>query len=308
MNNELSLEVKAQETHEKAVGFYKISEQYGYKFLMEIKAIRDEKLYKELGFENFEDYTLNNFDFSKRTINERIQTAETFGENFERTRAQLGHSKMRNLANMPEDKRNYVMDNGIETENGNKSIEEVTTRELEEYKKQLKQQQEQNKQFEEMLRKSDDEKSQLEMDLQCEREKEVEYKEVLPENVKRKLEKLENDSKLLEQREQENKKMRKQIHEQKQKIIENQNNNSDNFTDDERISSKRLMAETNLLEIKEYTDEFLNNVSINAFRDAAIANSSDRTKNMIYECSEDVIKWARTMQSKLDSNSIIDID
>ena len=48
---------------------------------MEVKTIRDEKLYKELGFENFEDYTLNNFNYSRNTINERIQTAEVFGEN-----------------------------------------------------------------------------------------------------------------------------------------------------------------------------------------------------------------------------------
>ncbi|PTF28202.1 MULTISPECIES: hypothetical protein [unclassified Staphylococcus] len=58
------------------------------------------------------------FRYSKRTINERIQTAETFGENFERARAQLGHGKMRNLATMPKEQRNYVIENGVETEIG----------------------------------------------------------------------------------------------------------------------------------------------------------------------------------------------
>ncbi|NMK81803.1 hypothetical protein [Staphylococcus capitis] len=138
MESNLSLELKAQEIHERAVGFYKISEQYGYKFLMEVKKIRDEKLYKELGFESFEEYTISTFDYSKRTANERIQLAEAFGEEYERARASLGHRKMKGLATMPEEQRNHVMEHGIDTPNGHKSLEEATTRELEDYKKRNK--------------------------------------------------------------------------------------------------------------------------------------------------------------------------
>ncbi|WP_216081186.1 hypothetical protein [Staphylococcus devriesei] len=145
--NELSTEVKAQEIHERAVGFYKISEQYGYKFLMEVKTIRDEKLYKELGFETFEDYTKTSFDYSKRTANERIQLAEAFGEEYERARASLGHRKMKGLAIMPEEQRKHVMEHGIDTPDGNKSLEEATTRELEDYKKRNKSLEQQNAQL-----------------------------------------------------------------------------------------------------------------------------------------------------------------
>ncbi|MFW3529777.1 hypothetical protein [Staphylococcus caprae] len=143
MNN-LSPELKANEIHERAVGFYKISEQYGYKFLMEIKTIRDEKLYKELGFETFEDYTLNNFNFDKRTINRRLQDAESFGEEYETALTSFGKHKTHQLATFPKEQRNYVIEHGIDTPDGNKSLEEATTRELEDYKKRNKSLEQQN--------------------------------------------------------------------------------------------------------------------------------------------------------------------
>ncbi|WP_248282301.1 hypothetical protein [Staphylococcus caprae] len=146
MNN-LSPELKANEIHERAVGFYKISEQYGYKFLMEIKTIRDEKLYKELGFETFEDYTLNNFNFDKRTINRRLQDAESFGEEYETALTSFGKHKTHQLATFPKEQRNYVIEHGIDTPDGNKSLEEATTRELEDYKKRNKTLEQQNAQL-----------------------------------------------------------------------------------------------------------------------------------------------------------------
>lgn len=194
MESNLSLELKAQEIHERAVGFYKISEQYGYKFLMEVKKIRDKKLYKKLGFESFEEYTISTFDYSKRTANERIQLAEAFGEEYERARASLGHRKMKGLATMPEEQRNHVMEHGIDTPNGHKSLEEATTRELEDYKKRNKTLEQQNAQLQsqvEQARKSEEiTRKQLEDEQNREPEvieREV-VKEVVPDEVKRQLE------------------------------------------------------------------------------------------------------------------------
>lgn len=144
---DLSLNIRANEIHEKAVGFYKISEQYGYKFLMEIKTIRDEKLYKELGFGNFEDYTRKVFGYTSETIRQRIKAAEVFGEDETNARWDLGTRKLNTLATFPESERNKVLEHGIETNDGNKTIDEATTRELEKYKKQLKQRDEQNAQL-----------------------------------------------------------------------------------------------------------------------------------------------------------------
>ena len=97
---------------------------------MEVKTIRDEKLYKELGFETFEDYTLQAFNYSRETISKRIKSAEVFGEENVEALRHLGTQKVNELATMPEEQRNHVIENGIETNNGNKSIDEATTREL----------------------------------------------------------------------------------------------------------------------------------------------------------------------------------
>ncbi|WP_260843688.1 hypothetical protein [Staphylococcus pettenkoferi] len=193
MNN-LSPELKANEIHERAVGFYKISEQYGYKFLMEVKTIRDEKLYKELGFETFDNYTLNNFNYSKRTINERLQDAENFGEEYERALASYGKHKSHQLATLPKEQRNHIMEHGIDTPNGHKSLEEATTRELEDYKKrnktleqqnaQLQSQVEQAQRSEEIARKQLEEAEDREPEVV---EREV-VKEVVPEEVQKQLE------------------------------------------------------------------------------------------------------------------------
>lgn len=192
--NELSTEVKAQEIHEKAVGFYKISEQYGYKFLMEVKTIRDEKLYKELGYKNFEEYSINNFGYSNDTMNERIKAANEFGENYNGALRSYGQHKTHQLATMPEEQRNHVIENGIETNNGNKSIDEATTRELEEYKKQLKQRDEEKTQLESQLSQAQRSESIARKQLEYEQDKEPEVvereivKEVIPEEVQKQLE------------------------------------------------------------------------------------------------------------------------
>ena len=192
--NNLSPELKANEIHERAVGFYKISEQYGYKFLMEVKTIRDEKLYKELGFETFEDYTLQAFNYSRETISKRIKSAEVFGEENVEALRHLGTQKVNELATMPEEQRNHVIENGIETNNGNKSIDEATTRELEEYKKQLKQRDEEKSQLESQLEQAQRSESIARKQLEDAEDKEPEVierevvKEVVPDEVQQQLE------------------------------------------------------------------------------------------------------------------------
>ncbi|MEB8094104.1 hypothetical protein NGH44_02845 [Staphylococcus caprae] len=194
MQNNLSLEVKAQETHERAIGFYKISEQYGYKFLMEVKTIRDEKLFKELGFENFEEYTQSSFGFSKRTINERLQDAESFGEDYERALASFGKHKAHQLATFPKEQREDVIQNGIETKDGKKTIEEVTTRELEDYKKRNKSLEQQNAQLQSQVEQAQRSESIARKQLEDAENREPEVierevvKEVVPDDVKQQLE------------------------------------------------------------------------------------------------------------------------
>ncbi|MGI2312708.1 hypothetical protein [Staphylococcus cohnii] len=78
-------------------------------------------------------------------------SANEFGENYNGALRSYGQHKTHQLATMPEEQRNHVIENGIETNNGNKSIDEATTREIEEYKKQLKQRDEEKSQLESQL-------------------------------------------------------------------------------------------------------------------------------------------------------------
>lgn len=129
----------AQEAHDNAKSYYDRSQEYGYRFLMTLKEIRDNKYFLEVGFDNFEDYTKKNFGYSRNTVNERIASAEEWGEDYNRALGLYGKHKTKQLAQFPENARAVAIEKGIQTENGVKDISEATVREIESYKKQLKQ-------------------------------------------------------------------------------------------------------------------------------------------------------------------------
>lgn len=135
----LSVNRIAQEAHDNAKSYYDRSQEYGYKFLMTLKEIRDNKYFLEIGFDDFENYTKKNFGYSRNTVNERIASAEQWGEQYDILLGQYGKSKLSRLAQFPETARAVVVEKGIPTENGIKDISEATVREIESYKKQLKQ-------------------------------------------------------------------------------------------------------------------------------------------------------------------------
>lgn len=137
---EISNQIRATEIHEKATAYYRTSEEFGYKFLMELKTIRDEKLFKELGYKDFGEYSEKNFDISRNTINERIQSADVWGANYNRALGSYGKTKARQIAQLPDSHRQEAIKKGIPTNEGTKPLEEATTREIEEYKKLLKEQ------------------------------------------------------------------------------------------------------------------------------------------------------------------------
>lgn len=135
---EMTNEVRAVDIHEKAKAYYQASEKFGYKFLMELKMIRDEKLFKFLGCDNFAEYTENFFGYDSDTMNIRIQDADAWEDGYTEALRSYGKHKTRQLGLMPKKDRDEVLNNGIPTDEGIKSIHEATTREIEKYKKQLK--------------------------------------------------------------------------------------------------------------------------------------------------------------------------
>lgn len=184
--NELNKNNIAQETHAKAIGYYKQSEQFGYKFLMELKKIRDDRLFNELGFNDFEQYTIENFGYSKRSINESIQSALSWGEDYKRISARFGKYKTLQLAQLPEDERNEVLKSGVETSEGNKSVDDATVKEIKELNRKLKQSEEANKTLDGLLSEKADTISALEQQVKNKPKPEVVEKtvtkEVKPDN------------------------------------------------------------------------------------------------------------------------------
>src|SRR5690625_1518012 len=134
--NELSTEVMARETHEKAVGYFKVSEQYGYKFIMEVKKIRDDRYYKELGFSTFEEYCQEVWGFERSWIYKKIQAASKLSESdFVDFNQQFGQQKTFLLATMKDEQREQAITEGIPTDEGYKPIEESTQKQINEYKR-----------------------------------------------------------------------------------------------------------------------------------------------------------------------------
>src|SRR5699024_206283 len=127
--NDLSNEVKAKETHEKAIMYSHLTEKNLYMFTMQMKEIRDERLYKELGYTDFENYCQDAWNLKRRVVDERIQIANTLSkEEFESHGAQLGHKKTLLIATMNEKQREEAINEGIPTEEGKKTLSDASRR------------------------------------------------------------------------------------------------------------------------------------------------------------------------------------
>lgn len=86
-----------------------------------LKEMRDGKLYKELGYQNFEDYTKTEIGMAREQARKYIAVYEAFGENAH-TCGQIGKSKLMLLAQLDEPQREEIQ----QTVN----VEDVSVREL----------------------------------------------------------------------------------------------------------------------------------------------------------------------------------
>lgn len=309
---ELSTEIKANEVHERAIGFYKISEQYGYKFLMEVKTIRDEKLYKELGFETFEDYTLQVFNYSRETISKRIKSAEVFGEENIEALRHLGTQKVNELATMPEEQRNHVIENGIETNNGNKSIDEATTRELEEYKKRTKDLEQRNESLSKQAELANRKIEELE-----DAEPEVIERYMEPDDYQETKQALEQSLHFKKITEQRNEKLEQQIKEMKQQrdeITEKSQKYDDlnkainNMNAKLTEGQQRLKAQKEIYDLIKGSEKVIREVAplcYLAFAKDIIDN--DYAKKPIEKIIKDLKDMANRLQSQINQGDVIDV-
>lgn len=137
---------------------------------------------------------LKNVGMHKQQAYRFIKIADEFSNSNSTPVLHLGIKALYQLATMPEEQRNHVIKNGIETESGNKTIDEVTTRELEKYKRQLKQREEEKSQLESQLEQAQRSESIARKQLEDAEDKEPEVverevvKEVVPDEVQQQLE------------------------------------------------------------------------------------------------------------------------
>lgn len=135
-NNELTTEVKAKETHENASIYYSRAEFNLYKHVMEVKKIRDERYYRELGYETFDDYCQKEWGVKRDIMYQRIQTAERLSEeDFVAFNLQFGHTKSLLLSRMTEPQREQALDKGIPVKEGYKPYKEATQKEINDYRR-----------------------------------------------------------------------------------------------------------------------------------------------------------------------------
>lgn len=297
--NELSTEVKAKETHEKAVGYFKVSEQYGYKFIMEVKKIRDDRYYKELGFSTFEDYCQKVWGFSRRWVDTKIQSASHLNESdFENYSSQFGVKKTFLLATMEDEQRERATEKGIPTDEGYKSVDEATQKEMSDYRRDAKQAEKRAEQAEQQAEIERKERERLELEnkelanVEPEIiEKEV-IKEIIPEHVNAELEQLER---VVESQ--------KLAFDEAKRELETYRLRDANSYDEEeaRKEIQKLSdeADKSVLRFKIKVDRFIEEVAITSFMEGAIASCSDPTRKKLQDSVDYLKSFTKKMESTL---------
>ncbi|WP_187759482.1 DUF3102 domain-containing protein [Staphylococcus epidermidis] len=213
----------------------------------------------------------------------------------------IGMSIVYEISTLPEPERTKEH---ITSKGEVKTPDEMTVRELRELKKQLKQRNEQNAQLQSQVEQAQRSESIARKKLEDEQNREPEIKrevkEVIPPHVKAQLS---DRQQMIDAKDKEIKQLQEQLskaEEQKQKFEK-----QDYLEEDEQIASINFQVESTVLEIKDNINRFLNENASTAFREAAIARASKKTKNQIYDGVEELEAFCRTMRQSLNSNVIV---
>lgn len=120
----------AEKVHNRICDNFTIVEKTLYEICVDLKSIRDNKHYKTLGYNTFEEYCLENFNMSSRNAYRFISIAENLSSDFVTTSSQIGLNKMYVLSRLTDEERTEL----VQTTD----IEKTTVKELEQKSKQMK--------------------------------------------------------------------------------------------------------------------------------------------------------------------------
>lgn len=101
----------------------KSAQEHLFEVCKGLKEMRDGKLYKELGYQNFEDYTENEIGIKRRQAYKYITIAETFNSENVHSSAQIGSTKLYLLTKIDEASRTEIVENT--------NLEKTSVKELE---------------------------------------------------------------------------------------------------------------------------------------------------------------------------------
>lgn len=129
--NELSADyIKAAELDRKIKTSAQLAQQSLYDMCMGFKEMRDSRLYKELGYSEFNDYCKSETGFSDRQVYNYISIVEKLPKELVNSSSLIGVKKLTLLTKLSEDERSELTENT--------DLENTSVRELEEKVKQLK--------------------------------------------------------------------------------------------------------------------------------------------------------------------------
>lgn len=107
--NELSVEyAKAVDLDRRIKVSAQLAQQSLYDMCMGFKEMRDSKLYKELGYSEFNDYCRTEIGFGDRQVYRLISTVENLSEDFVTSMSRIGTTKLFLLSTLPEEERTQV--------------------------------------------------------------------------------------------------------------------------------------------------------------------------------------------------------
>lgn len=122
--------IRALNLNRKIISSAQMAQQSLYEMCMGFKEMRDDKLYKELGYSDFGDYCEQEVGMTRQQVYRQIAIVEKLPSDFVTSMLQIGSTKMYLLSNLDEAERSEIIENT--------DLENASVRELEQQIKQLR--------------------------------------------------------------------------------------------------------------------------------------------------------------------------